>query len=90
MEELVALITQVEYNAHLQPVTFLTDEHHPAVARIRVLLNDLMITEEGDVDKENQSALLRLGWAIYPLDYSQSGWLLGALLTTKGDIVYGC
>jgi hypothetical protein len=88
MEQLITLIKEIE-SSEIEPQRFLTEEHHLVVTKIRSLLNDLMITEDGDLDYDNERALMSSGWNIYPLEYDRYGWLLGALITTKGDIVFG-
>jgi hypothetical protein len=50
---------------------------------------ELMITSDGEVDWDNRETLLRAGWCVYAHEKDRFGWLLGAIVTQKGDIVFG-
>lgn len=76
-------------NLSLKTDGFVIDDDYPPVKEIRGLLDEILITENGDVNWENRQKLLEAGWYSYPYERDSFGWLLGALVTKKGDIVFG-
>ena len=88
MEELIELLTQIE-NSNLKAKEILSDDDCPSVIRIRALLEKLLITSEGDINWDNRNKIVDAGWYIYPYEQDRFGWLLGAVVTKKGDIVFG-
>lgn len=88
MDKLILLLTELEA-ADIKPKPYLTEDDYIPVKHIRALLEELMITENGDVDWDNREKLMDAGWCIYPFEKDRFGWLLGGLVTKKGDIVFG-
>ena len=88
MDKLVLLITELEAS-DTKPKQYLTEDDYIPVKYIRDLLEELMITEDGNVDWENREKLMDAGWCVYPYEKDKFGWLLGAVVTRKGDIVFG-
>lgn len=83
------MLTELE-SSTLKPKQYVLEENYPPVEKIRSLLCDVLITEDGEVDWENRDKLSAAGnWYAYPYERDRFGWLLGALVTTKGDIVFG-
>lgn len=88
MEQLIRMLTELE-DSSLKAEEFVLDDNYPLVKEIRGLLDEVLITEDGNVDWENRKKLLEAGWYSYPYEQDRFGWLLGALVTKKGDIVFG-
>ena len=88
MDKLVLLLTELE-GSNIKPKEYITEDDYIPIKDIRDLLCELMITENGHVDWENREKLLDAGWCIYPFEQDRFGWLLGGLVTKKGDIVFG-
>lgn len=88
MDTLVVLLTELETST-LGWRQYITEDEYPPVTRIRSLLEELMITEDGDVDWDNRIKLCDAGWCVYPYERDRFGWLLGIVSTQKGDIVFG-
>lgn len=88
MDKLILLLTELEAS-DVKWKEYLTEDDYIPVKYIRNLLEELMITENGHVDWDNREKLLDAGWCIYPFERDGFGWLLGGLVTRKGDIVFG-
>lgn len=88
MDKLILLLTDLEAS-DVKPKEYLTEDDYFPVKYIRDLLDELMITDGGHVDWDNREKLLEAGWCVYPFEQDRFGWLLGAIVTKKGDIVFG-
>ncbi len=88
MEELIQMLTELE-NSDVEAVQFLSERVYPPVEKIRNLLDQVLIAKDGDVNWENREKLQAAGWHSYAYERDSFGWLLGALVTRKGDIVFG-
>lgn len=88
MERLAGLLTEIN-NSDITPRQYLHEHHHSAVPLIKTLLADLLITPGGNLNWDAKDVLHSFGFTIYPVEQDRSGWILGAVITNKGDITFG-
>lgn len=88
MERLVALLTEIN-NSVLRPRQYLDEKHHSAVPLIKSLLCEVLITPGGNLDWDAKDQLHAHGFEVYPVEQDRWGWILGAVVTNKGDIIFG-
>lgn len=88
MERLVGLLIEVN-NSDITPRDTLDETHHSAVPLIKSLLCDILITEGGHLDWDAKDQLEMFGFEVYPVEQDRWGWILGAVITNKGDITFG-
>lgn len=88
MEQLVKLLTEIETST-IEERDFLHESDHPAVSLIEGLLCELLITKGGNVDWDAKDELESHGFRLYPLEQDRWGWIIGAVITEKGDITFG-
>jgi len=88
LERLVELLEEVN-NSAITPRRYLDGSHHSAVPHIQGLLNGLLITKGGNLDWDAKDELESHGFQVYPVERDRSGWLIGAVVTEKGDITFG-
>lgn len=89
MDKLVKLIKQVE-DSDIPEQQFLSNEDHPLVPQIVVMLDELFITEGGHIDFDAKDKFMaEYGYELYPVEHDRWGWILGGLITEKGVIVFG-
>lgn len=82
------MLTELE-NSSLKEKDFVTEDDYPPVSKIRSLLDEVLISSDGDVNWDAREKLTEAGWYSYPYERDRFGWLLGAVVTKKGDIVFG-
>ena len=82
------MLTELE-NSNLEPAEFISERIYPAVEKIRSLLDEVLIDKNGEVNLDNRELLIKAGWYSYAYERDSFGWLLGAVVTKKGDIVFG-
>ena len=82
------MLTDLEAST-IEGAEFLTERMYPPIERIRSLLDNVLIDKNGEVNWENRDILMKAGWYSYAYERDSFGWLLGALVTKKGDIVFG-
>jgi hypothetical protein len=88
MEELIQVLTEID-SSDIKPKEILTEKDSPLVSKIRELLDEVLIAKDGHVNWDNRDKLIVAGWYSYPYEQDRFGWLVGALVTKKGDIVFG-
>ena len=76
-------------DSDMTPQEYLNETHHSAVPLIGSLLCEMLITKDGGVDYDAKEALESHGFPVYPVERDGFGWLVGAVLTSKGAITFG-
>lgn len=85
---LLVLLKKLENDDSIQQVDYL-EEGIPIVDEIVQLANELLITEKGQCHYKNMTILESNNFTIFPLEMDSFGWLVAAIQTIKGIIVYG-
>ena len=89
MERIVALVDEIN-RSDIKPRKFLEESDHSAIPLLRSLLDELLITKEGNVDWDAKYILeLENDIFIYPVERDGFGWLIGGLITDKGVVTFG-
>ena len=88
MERLLSLLKALE-ESDVVPRKFLKSHTHESVSEIDSLMDLLCIDEEGCVRVDVVQQLTKLGYAVYPIERDRFGWVLGAIETKKGSIMFG-
>jgi hypothetical protein len=61
---------------------------HPRVSHIQQLAEKYLITD-GKCNFEMMDYLTKQGYYVFPLQWDEFGWIVGAISTIKGIITYG-
>lgn len=80
MERLVQLLKDLEASDCELPCD------HKDIEEITALLNEVFISKDGQI---NDYLFEDFGWYVYPVERDSFGWLIGAVVTKKGDIAFG-
>lgn len=83
METLIASLRSLEADDYIERDDILDD--YDVVRDIRNQLEALLIP----VDWERILHLRRYGYRVFPFEYDSWGWLIGAVQTKKGIILFG-
>ena len=90
VDTLVQLLIDIEGDDTIKDV----GEHviaatNPNVKNAINLASDVMITKDGRVDYDAIDYLNQSGYSVFPWERDSYGWLLGAIRTSKGIILFG-
>ena len=88
MERLVHLLNEVDMS-DISPRQFLNDTDHSAVPLIRSLLEQIVITPNGQLDWDKKDELESYGYRLVPVEQDRWGWIQGAVVTDNGLITFG-
>jgi hypothetical protein len=88
IHKLLTLLKRLENDNSIEQVDYL-EESIPIVNEIVQLANELLITEKGQCNYNNMAILESNNFNIFPLEVDSFGWLVAAIQTIKGIIVYG-
>ena len=56
---------------------------------VELLANKYLITDCGQSNWDNINILEKNGFYVYPVEQDSFGWVMAAITTIKGDIMYG-
>jgi hypothetical protein len=85
MERLITLLKTIEEDDTI-PVKDVVDKVFTYT--IIELACELLIDENGN-NTRYVDVLRKNGFGVFPVERDSVGWLLGAIRTSKGDIIYG-
>jgi hypothetical protein len=78
---------EIEYNDILN--WGLLTERHQLIQTAVELADEILVSETGQRDFENEQLLLDDGYFVTCLERDRFGWVAGGVETTKGVIAYG-
>jgi hypothetical protein len=56
---------------------------------IITLAEQVLITDSGSVNRPMVQKLSSRGFPVYPVEIDRFGWILGGIVTSKGEIIFG-
>jgi hypothetical protein len=89
MESLINALKALEASTLPDSYDVINNKDTLEIKTIVSLAEEVLIGQEGQCNWDAIDKLAEQGFAVYPGDKDQFGWLTGCIETTKGVIVYG-
>lgn len=90
VDTLIQLLIDIEGDDTIKNVgEYVIASNNPTVMKAINLASDVMITNDGCVDYDAIDHLSRSGYSVFPWERDSYGWLLGAIRTSKGILIFG-